>query len=58
MTSRTVTSFHNATGALYLVVRNVTAEDSGEFACVANNGIGDEDKNTTFLLVRGKIFDK
>ena len=54
MSSRTLTSFHNATGALYLVVRNVTAADSGEFACVADNGIGNEDKNNTFLLVRGE----
>ena len=43
----------NTSDSLYLLVRNVSADDSGAFECVANNGVGDEAKNTSFLLVRG-----
>jgi len=52
MAGRTQQTFSPASRAKYLVVRNVTAEDSGEFVCVANNGIGEEVKNSSFLLVR------
>ncbi len=54
MSSRTASTFSNASRAAYLVVRNVTRGDSGEFACVANNGIGEEVRNTSFLLVRSE----
>ena len=52
MEARTVST--NVSNAMYLTVKNVSSEDSGTFDCVANNGIGEEVKNTTFLLVRGK----
>ena len=45
----------NTSDSLYLLLRNVTADDSGAFECVANNGVGDEAKNTSFLLVRGTV---
>ena len=39
-----------------LTVMNATAEDSGEFACVASNGIGGKaSRNVSFLLVRRKF---
>ena len=42
-------------GVLLLTVLNSTAEDSGPFWCVADNGIGNiEVKNATYLLVRRK----
>ena len=38
---------------LMLTVVNATAEDTGAFACVADNGVGSQaDRNTTYLLVR------
>ena len=40
--------------SVYLLVRNVSGADSGAFECVANNGVGQEAKNTSFLLVRGE----
>lgn len=49
--SRMITA--NVSNALYLTVRNVTAKDSGAFECVANNGVGKEVRNKTYLLVRG-----
>ena len=52
--ARSVLTFSNVTNSVYLVVKNVTGEDSGEFFCTANNGIGTEVKNSTFLLVRRK----
>ena len=42
--------------SFYLTVLNVTEEDAGEFTCTVNNGIGEEVKNTTFLLVKRKKF--
>ena len=43
-------------GVLLLTVLNSTAEDSGPFWCVADNGIGNvEVKNATYLLVRRKL---
>ena len=50
---RTVST--NTSDRLYLLVRNVTADDSGAFECAANNGVGDEAKNASFLLVRGTV---
>ena len=44
----------NDSNSLYLMVESVSADDSGAFECVANNGVGQEAKNTSFLLVRGK----
>ena len=52
METRTVST--NISNAVYLTVKNVSSEDSGIFDCVANNGIGEEVKNSTFLLVRGE----
>ena len=37
---------------LMLTVVNATAEDTGAFACVADNGVGRAERNTTYLLVR------
>lgn len=42
----------------FQVVKNVSAADSGEFTCVANNNIGQEVKNTSFLLVRCESGDR
>ena len=43
-------------GALLLTVLNATADDSGPFWCVADNGIGNvEVRNATYLLVRRKF---
>ena len=44
----------NFSESVYLLVRNVSGADSGAFECVANNGVGQEAKNTSFLLVRGE----
>ena len=55
MASRTVSTFSNRSKALYLYIKDVKAEDSGSFACVVNNGVGDEVQNVTFLLVRSKF---
>ena len=42
-------------GVLLLTVLNSTADDSGPFWCIADNGIGGvEVKNATYLLVRRK----
>ena len=42
-------------GVLLLTVLNATADDSGPFWCVADNGIGSvEIRNATYLLVRRK----
>ena len=63
MASRTKTTAGLSTSktksALMLTVLNATAEDSGVFVCVADNGLGDVDgesvaRNETFLLVRRK----
>jgi len=44
-------------GVVLLTVLNATAEDSGLFWCVANNGIGGKEvRNATYLLVRRKFF--
>ncbi|XP_059087472.1 nephrin-like isoform X2 [Tigriopus californicus] len=51
MTRVTTTNISNI---VYLTVKNVTDKDSGKFDCVANNGIGAEVKNSSFLLVRHK----
>ena len=45
----------NTSDRLYLLVRNVSAGDSGAFECAANNGVGQEAKNASFLLVRGTV---
>ena len=45
-------------GVVLLTVLNATAEDSGEFWCVANNGIGGKSaRNASFLLVRREYFE-
>lgn len=41
--------------SVYFTVKNVSGDDAGEFFCVANNGIGMEVKNSSFLLVRRKF---
>ena len=42
-------------GVVLLTVLNVTSTDSGSFACVAENGVGDSVvMNQTYLLVRRK----
>ena len=44
-------------GVVLLTVLNATAEDSGLFWCVADNGIGGREvRNATYLLVRRKFF--
>lgn len=44
---------HQQRGVVLLTVLNATAEDSGLFWCVANNGIGGKEvRNATYLLVR------
>ena len=44
-------------GVVMLTVLNATAEDSGEFWCVASNGLGGQTaRNASFLLVRRKLF--
>jgi hypothetical protein len=52
MDVRTIST--NVSNAVYLLIKNVSAVDSGAFDCVANNGIGNEVKNSSFLLVRGE----
>ncbi len=42
--------------SVYFTVKNVTSDDAGEFVCLANNGIGPEAKNSSFLLVRGSLY--
>lgn len=51
--TRVVTT--NISNIMYLTVKNVTDKDSGKFDCVANNGIGAEVKNSSFLLVKRRI---
>ncbi len=47
----------NNVGVVLLTVLNATAEDSGEFWCVASNGVGDRTaRNASFLLVRRKLY--
>ncbi len=53
MAARTIST--NVSNAMYLLVKNVSAADSGLFDCVVNNGIGSEVKNSSYLLVRGII---
>ena len=41
--------------SIMLTILNATAEDSGRFWCVADNGVGGQEvKNSTYLLVRRK----
>jgi hypothetical protein len=45
-------------GVVLLTVLNATAEDSGPFECVSENGIGGKGtqvRNQTYLLVRRKL---
>lgn len=49
-------SGQNNIGVVLLTVLNATAEDSGEFWCVASNGLGSRSsRNASFLLVRRKL---
>lgn len=48
--SRTRSSIEN--GRSYLIINNVTREDSGVFLCVADNGIGNEAQKTSTLVVK------
>lgn len=50
--SRTKQSIEN--GRSYLIMNNVTREDSGIFYCVADNGIGSEAQKSSILLVKRK----
>ena len=43
-------------GVVLLTVLNATADDSGEFWCVASNGLGSTSRNASFLLVRRKSY--
>lgn len=51
---RTRQSIEN--GRSYLIINNVTKEDSGIFLCVADNGIGSEAQKASTLLVKRKYF--
>ena len=37
---------------LYLTITEATEADAGVFECVVNNGIGNEVRNATFLVVK------
>ncbi|KFM57797.1 Nephrin, partial [Stegodyphus mimosarum] len=50
--SRTRQSMEN--GRSYLIINNVTREDSGIFLCVADNGIGNEAQKASTLVVKHK----
>ncbi|KAG8196719.1 hypothetical protein JTE90_023227 [Oedothorax gibbosus] len=50
--SRTRSSIEN--GRSYLIINNVTREDSGVFLCVADNGIGNEAQKASTLVVKHK----
>ncbi|XP_055938972.1 nephrin-like isoform X2 [Argiope bruennichi] len=50
--SRTRQSIEN--GRSYLIINNVTREDSGIFLCVADNGIGNEAQKASTLVVKHK----
>ena len=60
VTSNSVNSLFGSqenVGVVMLTVLNATAEDSGEFWCVASNGLGGQiARNASFLLVRRKLF--
>ena len=60
VTSKSVNSLFGGqenVGVVMLTVLNATAEDSGEFWCVASNGLGGQiARNASFLLVRRKLF--
>ena len=43
-------------GVVLLTVLNATADDSGEFWCMASNGLGSTSRNASFLLVRRKSY--
>ena len=47
MEARTETTYSEVSRSLYLVVKNATEGDSGEFVCVADNGIGMPDAAAT-----------
>ncbi len=55
MEARTETTYSEVSRSLYLVVKNATEGDSGEFVCVADNGIGGEVRNSSYLLVRSEF---
>ncbi|XP_042902394.1 nephrin isoform X3 [Parasteatoda tepidariorum] len=50
--SRTRQSIEN--GRSYLIINNVTKDDSGVFLCVADNGIGNEARKASTLIVKHK----
>ena len=41
---------------LYLTITEATEADAGVFECVVNNGIGNEVRNATFLVVKRESF--
>uniref|UniRef100_A0A1W7RA58 Nephrin n=1 Tax=Hadrurus spadix TaxID=141984 RepID=A0A1W7RA58_9SCOR len=43
-------------GKSYLTIFNASRQDSGEFTCTANNGVGTEDTRMAFLIVKHKPF--
>lgn len=43
-------------GVAYLLVREITRNDTGAFECVANNGIGQESIEQTWLVVKCTLF--
>ncbi|XP_054719088.1 nephrin-like [Uloborus diversus] len=50
--SRARQSFEN--GRSYLIINNVTRDDSGVFLCIADNGIGAEAQKASTLIVKHK----
>lgn len=42
-------------GVAYLLVREITRNDTGAFECVANNGIGQESIEQTWLVVKCNV---
>ncbi|KAL1124765.1 hypothetical protein AAG570_001386, partial [Ranatra chinensis] len=50
--SNTSTAWNNRTS--YLIVRSVTREDTGQFQCTVNNGLGNQSSATVYLIVRHK----
>jgi hypothetical protein len=42
-------------GVAYLTVKEITRNDTGAFECVANNGIGEESIEKTWLIVKCKF---
>lgn len=44
------------TGSAKLMINGIRREDTGEYTCVADNGVGRPVSNTTMILVKRKSF--